>query len=266
MSEHRTIGLIGFGFIGQNIPPLLAKHAPDIRIGWIFDAAPERQSAIPAGLGLTALDQNTPAVDLVIEAAHPDVVRSYGADFLQKQDFLPLSITALADAALYDRLVATAAQNGTTLWLPHGASIGVDGVFALRDQLTEVTITTVKPVANLDHSVQQAQAGQGETGKGENRRIVYDGPTREACRLFPRSVNSHAVIALAGIGFDRTRSVMIEDAQATHTNTEIRAIGPDIDISITRSNPMQGVSSQMMPHMVTASILVALKATPAIFC
>jgi aspartate dehydrogenase len=41
--------------------------------------------------------------------------------------------------------------------------------------------------------------------------VIYDGPTRDACSLFPRNVNVHACVALCGIGFDRTHSVIIAD-------------------------------------------------------
>ena len=39
--------------------------------------------------------------------------------------------------------------------------------------------------------------------------MLYDGPTRGECPLFPRNVSSHRTVALAGIGFDRTGSVLV---------------------------------------------------------
>jgi aspartate dehydrogenase len=39
--------------------------------------------------------------------------------------------------------------------------------------------------------------------------VLYDGPTRGVCPLFPRNVSSHRTVALAGIGFDRVGSVLV---------------------------------------------------------
>lgn len=257
----QKIGLIGFGFIGKTLFETIMAGYPGLSFAWVHDADPARMSTIPSDMQLATLSASLPSVDLVVEAAHPDVVRHHGAAILRQHDFLPLSLTALADDVLRQQFYDSAAAAGTRLWLPHGASIGVDGVFALRDRLESVTITTIKPVANLDHSVRDAAA----IGANEAR-IVYEGPTRDACALYPRSVNSHAAIALAGIGFDRTRSILIEDPVATHTRTDVVCHGDDIDMTLTRSNPMQGVSSTMMPQMVLASVLTVLRQGQPLFC
>ena len=253
------IGLIGFGFIGKNLFDALPVAAPELIIDFVFDRDPARLQNLRPSQRLDNLTEIANlAVDLVVEAAHPDVTQDHGIAILQSADYLPLSLTALADDELYDGLQKTAAQFGKKLFIPHGATIGLDGIFALRDRLQHVTITTVKPAANLDHSVQSSTLTA--------HKIVYDGPTRAACRLYPRSVNSHAAVALAGIGFDHTRSILIEDPTATHTQTDIVCQGTDIDFTITRRNPMQGVSSQMMPQMVLASLLTALRQNDAVFC
>ena len=252
------IGLIGFGFIGKSLFDMLPGVAPELVVDFVHDADPARLATLPASQRLDDLAAiRDRAVDLVVEAAHPDVTRHYGAGILAHADYLPLSLTALADDDLYHNLRRVAGQSGKKLFVPHGATIGLDGIFALRDRLEKVTITTVKPASNLDHSVQHHDS--------RTRNVVYDGSTRAACALYPRSVNSHAAVALGGIGFDRTHSILIEDPAATHTRTDIVCQGTDIDFTITRENPMQGVSSQMMPQMVLASLLTATR-QGVLFC
>jgi aspartate dehydrogenase len=57
-------------------------------------------------------------------------------------------------------------------------------------------------------------------------RVVFDGPVREGAKLYPQNVNISAATALAGIGLDRTRVVIVADPSiATHV-CEIAARGP----------------------------------------
>jgi predicted dinucleotide-utilizing enzyme len=52
----------------------------------------------------------------------------------------------------------------------------------------------------------------------QKRTIVYEGRAKDACELYPRNVNVHAAVALAGLGFEETQSRIISDP-AVHTNS-----------------------------------------------
>jgi aspartate dehydrogenase len=55
--------------------------------------------------------------------------------------------------------------------------------------------------------------------------IVFDGPVREGAKLYPQNVNISAAAAIAGIGLDRTRVVIVADPTiATHI-VELEAEG-----------------------------------------
>ncbi len=87
---------------------------------------------------------------------------------------------------------------GRRIYLPHGAILGLDGIFDGRYLWKEVTIETTKSPKSL--------------GREDSvRTIVYEGPTREACKLYPRNVNVHAAVAIAGLGFEKTVSKIISD-------------------------------------------------------
>jgi aspartate dehydrogenase len=84
--------------------------------------------------------------------------------------------------------------------------------------------------------------------------VLYDGPTRAICPLFPRNVNSHATVALAGIGFDRTRSVLVADPLLEVSVIELTARGKGVAMRIERSNPLKGVSGVFTLNSTLAAI------------
>src|SRR5258707_169007 len=55
--------------------------------------------------------------------------------------------------------------------------------------------------------------------------VLYEGPVREGARRYPQNVNIAAAVALAGIGLDRTRLVIIVDPAITTHQVEIAARG-----------------------------------------
>ncbi len=55
--------------------------------------------------------------------------------------------------------------------------------------------------------------------------IVFDGPVREGAKLYPQNVNISAAAAIAGIGLDRTRVVIVADPTITAHIVELDATG-----------------------------------------
>ncbi len=54
---------------------------------------------------------------------------------------------------------------------------------------------------------------------------VFDGPVREGARLYPQNVNISAAAAIAGLGLDRTRVVIVADPTITTHIVELEAKG-----------------------------------------
>jgi aspartate dehydrogenase len=107
-----------------------------------------------------------------------------------------------------------------------------------------------KSPKNLDFSV----APQFKAADITKPTVLYDGPTRAVCPLFPRNVNSHATVALAGIGFDRTRSVLVADPSLQVSVIEITVQGKGVAMKIERSNPLKGVSGVFTLYSTIAAI------------
>jgi aspartate dehydrogenase len=147
------------------------------------------------------------SADLVVEAAHADLVKSVALRLVERSDVLLFSLTALADDAFRAALEQAAVSHGRKVFLPHGAILGLDGIVDAGPTLKSVTITTTKSPASLGLPP-------------DAYKVVFEGPTRDACAKFPRNVNVHAATALAGLGFDRTVSRIVADPAVT-TNSHL---------------------------------------------
>ena len=252
MSDRPRIGLVGYGYIGSYVyEQITARPELGLEIAFVHNRSPGRVAGLPPEHVLEELgafgDRGT---DLVVEVAHPDITRDHGCAFLQTADYMPLSLTAFADADLEAGLLDTARSAGTRLFVPHGAVVGLDALEEGRETWDEVGMVMKKPVRSLDFS--NAPGIDPEAITAEI--TLFDGRAREICPLYPRNVNSHAAVALAGIGFDRTRSVLIADPALEASIIEVEARGGGVEISIRRANPMMGVSGVMTLMSTLASI------------
>ncbi|MDQ7792937.1 MAG: DUF108 domain-containing protein [bacterium] len=190
-------------------------------------------------LGLTLRDCLDPAplgVDLVIEAAGPEALKRVAPRVLSEANLLPFSLTASADVEFNKTALEVARASAAIIYLPHGAIAGLDGLHDARSIITEVRVSTSKPPRSL--------------GRDDRRRqVLFEGITREACRRFPRNVNVHAAVALAGLGFDRTVSVLVSDPASDVLEHIIEAKGPGVEFSFRiASRPQAGVTGVYTPE------------------
>lgn len=234
------VGIVGFGLIGSYVyEQIVARPELGLDVAFVHNRSPEKVAHLPPDVVLEDLaDFGRRDPDLVVELAHASVTVAHGAAFLRKTDYMPLSLTALADAELERALLDTAQAHGTRLYIPHGAVVGLEAIAEGRDQWNEVTMVMRKSPSSIDfrdHPTLEAEGISTET-------VIYDGPTRGICPLFPRNVNSHAALALGGIGFDRTRSVLIAVTDSHTSDIEIIVRGEVADLTIRRVSPMKGVS------------------------
>ena len=199
----KRIGFLGCGKIGQ----ALLKHIKEldgVDVAFVQDPVYTKAAGDTFPV-VTKGDKDLYATaDLIIECANASVLKEWGVTMLQATDVLTFSVTAFSDPSFWDTMVQCKQTSGHHLYIPHGAILGLDGIFDGRAMWTAIKIVTTKSPKRL---------GRTDT----ERTVLYDGPTRKACELFPRNVNVHASVALAGIGFDRTESVIIVDP-AVETN------------------------------------------------
>lgn len=208
------IAIIGWGAISRRVAEVLAgaQDARHVAIVAVGARSGTRGLDIPVGAVLVT----DPAqlreldLDLVVEAAGRDAVSAWGEAALRSAPaFAIASASALTDAALLERLLATAEACGSQLILPPGALAGIDAIAAASAlSLDEVVHSIVKPPAAW-------------RGTPVEEMIVLDalrapvtfftGSAREAAVRFPQNANVAVISALAGIGLDRTRIELIAD-------------------------------------------------------
>ncbi|MGD0236716.1 MAG: aspartate dehydrogenase domain-containing protein [Syntrophorhabdales bacterium] len=258
----KSIGLIGFGQIGSFLYREISKHPEyGLEIAFVHDVVSELTAALPRQIILEQMeDFGKFGVDLVAEVAHPDCVRQYGPLILEQTDFFMLSVTAMADASLEEKLRRLAELKNRKLYIAHGATVGLDGIQDGRDTWEKVSITMKKNPKNISFDC----AKQWDPSKFDRETVIYDGPTRGICPLFPKNVNSHATLALAGIGLDRTRSILVADPKLDLSVIEIEAEGAGNRIHILRTNPIKGVSGMLTLMSVLESIRRVQEAGPGL--
>jgi aspartate dehydrogenase len=254
------VGLVGFGFIGAGLYRAISSgECKGLELAFVWNRSPNKVAAVPKGQVLDDLnDFARMRPDIIVESAHPDISRGHGEAFLKRCNYMPLSVTALAEDALRDRLTATAASHGHHLVIPQGALVGTDALLAWRHMWRDVTITFRKHPDNIDLRAVKRRAEDivYET-------VIFDGPVREIAPLFPRNVNTMVTCALATVGLDRCRGRMIADPALDHAVAEVEAWGNDGSYMTTvKRQPMIGVSGTEMFQSTLRSVLKATGTGP----
>lgn len=236
MSGTYTVGLVGFGRIGRALADRVESD-PAFELGYVLVRSPTDD--LPAGTQTTdpASLADRP-VDLVVEAATHEALAELGPTILEASDLMVLSGSAFVDETVEDRLVGAAEAHDTTVYLPHAALLGIDGLVDVRPRLESVSIEATKAPAHLDFGYTDAL----DPDDVEGRTVLYEGPVRGLCERFPRNFNSHAVVALASLGLDETRSRLVADPAVDTADHVITASGDGFDLEIVRESTIEGVT------------------------
>jgi aspartate dehydrogenase len=226
-----SAGLIGYGGIAQDV--VAAFRAADAAGNGsrIVAALARPGCADKARAALGDIDIVEALGDLlargprvVAEVAGQQAVAEYGEAVLRGGvDFLVISIGALADPALFERLKSAARDSNARLLLPAGAIGGVDAIAAMRlAGLRSVRYRSVKPPAAWRGTPAEQVV---DLDKLTRRTTVYKGTAGEAALMYPQNANVAATLALAGLGFDATEVELVADPAAPGNVHEIEAEG-----------------------------------------
>jgi len=193
-------------------------------------SAASRGKALAAQFGLAyvvgreALLAQRPAA--VVEAASHDAVREHLVALLDAGvSVVVLSAGALADDALRQAAERAAERSGALLYVPSG---GIGGLDALKTAclagVDEVSIQVAKPPAAWKGIAYVERLGI-DLSRLTQAKTLFEGPAREGVPHFPQNVNIAAVLAMAGIGMDRTRLKVVADPGLTLNTHTIRVAG-----------------------------------------
>jgi len=242
------VGLIGYGGIAQDVVAALRDADPPVDIEIVGLLARPGRSGIARqkfpdiDIFEEIEDLLTEGPDIIAEVASQQAVAEYGEQVLRNSiDFLVISVGALADAELYDRLETAAEFGNSRMLLPAGAIGGLDAIAAMRiGGLSSVRYRSRKPPAAWRGSPAERVVDLGNLAKPT---LLYSGTAREAALLYPQNANVAAAVALAGLGFEQTQVELVADPEAPGNVHEIEVEGAAGKFSIklegrpSRSNP-----------------------------
>lgn len=200
------IGLVGFGAIGSLIAEEFGKS-----IAWVVDsdaAVRKKAERILRCAVLQKIPAKCGGAELVVEAAGQSAVKLL-VPCLRHCNVMVMSVGALQDRKLLRKLEAQAKKHGHYVYLPSGAIGGLDAISSVAERGAQVLLETVKPPSALGR-------------KDIVRTVIFEGDAAEACRKLPKNINVAATLALAGVGFERTKVRIISDPKVknnTHTIT-----------------------------------------------
>jgi len=260
------VGLLGGGTIGrlvlQNVKRNTLAGIEIVALAGRGAASRGAQLAgefgIPYVIGREALLERRPQV--VLEAASHDAVREHLVALLgARVSVIVLSAGALADDALREAAEQAAARAGARLYVPSGGIGGLDALkAACAAGVEEVTIQVAKPPAAWQ-GIAYVEAMRVDLDRLREPRTLFDGPAREGVPHFPQNVNIAAVLALAGIGWERTRLKVVADPALTLNTHTIRVSGPTGRFSIVLEN-VPAPENPKTSWLACYSALAALRA------
>ena len=197
--------------------------------------------------------------EVVVEAASHEAVRDYGPAVLEQGlAFIVLSGGALSDDALRSHLEGIAEKSGAFMYVPSG---GIGGLDALKAAciagVDSVRISVMKPPAAWKN-IKYVEGLNVDLASLTEARTLYDGPARAGVPLFPANVNIAAVLAMAGIGFDRTELRVVADPELMYNTHVIEIRGKTGNITLKLEN-VPSPDNPKTAWLACYSALAALK-------
>lgn len=180
-------------------------------------------------------------LDIVVEASTIQAASLYVEDVVaHKKDLVVSSIGVFKEVAFLDRIKELAESLGTKVFLPSGAIGGLDVLQSAKANggLKHVQITTRKSPASLGL-------------ESDEEKVIFEGTAHQAVEKFPKNVNVALVLAIAGIGAEKTIVRVIVDPAVTQNSHTIEAEGDFGKMELK-------VENNPMPSNPKTSLLAAL--------
>jgi aspartate dehydrogenase len=266
-----TLGLIGAGAIATTLLETLASELPQpLDRLTVLASSPDSALKAEASLGdagrkaakafavtfdRTAFLSEKPG--LVVECASHQAVIAHGPAVLEAG--LPLLIVstgAMADETLHQRLLQLAAAHDTQIILSPGAMGGIDILSAGRlSGLTSVTYTGRKPPLAWKGTPAETLL---DLASVTTEAVFFEGTAREAATLYPKNANVAATLALAGLGFEKTRVKLIADPEAGGNRHEVTLHSACADVTLVilgKASPLNPKTSLTTAYALAREII-----------
>ena len=252
--EPMAFTLIGWGAIAQALHARLGA-LPNVRLDCVV-VRPERLPEVRARIAPEVKVQSEvpQRCGLLLECAgHSALIDHVEPALARGVECAVLSIGALHEDGLAERLTDAAMRGGTRLHLLAGAIGGIDAIAAARlAGLDEVVYTGRKPPSGWRGSPAERLLDLDSlTGPA----TFLEASAREAARLYPKNANVAATISLAGLGLDATRVRLIADPGVTENIHEVTVRGAFGEMQLT----MRGKPLPDNPRTSALTVLSAMR-------
>ncbi|HEY9204605.1 MAG TPA: aspartate dehydrogenase [Candidatus Methanoperedens sp.] len=224
------IGVIGCGAIGTEICKAIDTKLINARLSGIYDKSTQNCERLLRTLEnkpeLLSPDELIFRADMVVECASQSAVREFGPRVLDSgKDLMVLSVGALVEPELFERLIYAARTHNCRIYVPSGAIAGLDGLkSASIAPLDKVILSTTKNPQGLKDAPYVIE-NKIQLGSFHERTLLFEGSAEEATKGFPANVNVAASLSLAGMGAKETKVRVFVDPKASRNIHEITVEG-----------------------------------------
>jgi aspartate dehydrogenase len=252
MSLPHKLGMIGCGAIGNALRLNLRSTPPPIEVGAVLVRNEPGLANDTAAHFRGVQDLIAWAPSLVVECAGHAAVKDVVPPLLKSgTSVIVLSIGSFADPQIFDAARHAAAEGGSRLIAATGAIGGIDALRSARAAgLAQVNYVGRKPSAAWAGS---PAAKAFDLGALTKPTVVFEGDATAAAQLYPKNANVTAAVALAGIGFTRTKVTLVADPGLSRNVHELQASGAFGTMKVVLEN-------EALPGNPKSSWLAALNA------
>lgn len=224
------VSMIGCGAIGIGVMELL-KRDPEVTFDVVIVPPAHMEAARSVVLSLAP--HARVAERLEILEKHPDLLIECAGHKAIEEHIIPalkrgipcmvVSIGALSEIGLIERLEAAAREGKTQVQLLPGAIGAIDALSAARiGGLDSVVYTGRKPPGAWKDTPAD---GLFDLDHLKTATVIFQGTAREAARLYPKNANVAATLSMAGLGLDHTQVCLIADPGLTENEHHVEAKG-----------------------------------------
>ncbi|GMR42627.1 hypothetical protein PMAYCL1PPCAC_12822, partial [Pristionchus mayeri] len=254
------VGILGNGHLGKFLHSELSSLSSEFVVVRVWNrSVAEGEDVLP----LEKLDgDHLSDIDLVVEVAHPLLVKKFAPLILQHSDLFIGSPTCLADQELLDAVKKLAVEKNRKVLVPAGAFWGGNDIQKMADKGTlkalQVSMSKHPDSFKLESPLKEInEKAKLET---EKETVLYEGPVRDLCSLAPNNVNTMAGASIAAhnLGFDGVTARLVADPKLRDWHiVGVVATGPDgFEVETIRKNPAKpgAVTGQLTYFSFLASI------------
>ena len=250
--KNEKIGILGYGAIGQEIYKKISKKIINgYSVCGIFSDDIDSKN-LPEKIKCKSFEELLKKKpNIIIEAASVEASQNYTERILKnKIDFICLSVCCFANKNFFRKIFFLTKKLKNKVYIPTGAISGLDAISSasLSKELKNVKLIQRKPPKALLSNL--------ESRKIKRETILLKSTARKICKKFPKNSNIAATLSICGLGFDKTKVIVIADPKVKKNIAEIEASGKFGKLKvILENNP---TSNPKTSRLTAMSVILSL--------